>query len=572
VKTLKVFHRAGQTFITFREIGAAPPEEITWGEVRGKLAESETSYRIYTHDEPITSTNLQRAKRLAEVRPFSGYNLNGRNVEYLIAQAMMQPDEMGELTRNYNGLIYSWHMDHPRMDRYPVGRFVIDEHAGPLPPGTGLFVAHPREPGKRYYAVTSCQAGSENTKDFSTGNSLSKPVAETVGTGEPVCQGMGLWGPYFDYPGERKVYVQWCGPPLAPTSMYFNWSVLVPPDCPERAPVELYFHSGNYSYAKPGRKLLAHSIQIAPHDFPASGWYGYNDAFGTSKPLAAGTVSAHTQRRIVAFLEWAKQKFAIDPDRIIAVGGDGAAMLAVNYPDIFAYVVILEFEDKGGVLDSEAAEKYAPAWGPRSPDIQDDKGRGEWAWADLDKLVLEKRAEDLPLFVCKGGSWGKVEGWGMGRGRFYSAMHQANQPLYAHWAWGGTLAAPDKYTGLWEGLDITRHTPVPAFANSSADAEGEGKGHTNTIYRWKDVKDSSDAFEITITGQESTFDLTPRRLQQFKVRPGEKLKWEVVYPSEQTLQPITGTVTVDENGLVTLRGLKLPGQRAELRLKITRVK
>ena len=66
--------------------------------------------------------------------------------------------------------------------------------------------------------------------DFSPANSLAEAVAETVGVGEPVCQGPGLWGPYFDYPGRRQVYVQWCAPPLCPRpSMYFNWSVLVPP-------------------------------------------------------------------------------------------------------------------------------------------------------------------------------------------------------------------------------------------------------------------------------------------------------------------------------------------------------
>jgi hypothetical protein len=141
-------------------------------------------------------------------------------------------------------------MNHPRMDRYPVPRFVIDERGGPLPVGTGLYVAQPRRPGRRYYAVVSCRRGVANLRDLSGQNAPGQPVDETVGTGVPVRQGKGLWGPYFDYLGTRWVYVQWCGPPLAPKpNMYFNWSVLIPPETGGKLPAELYFHPDGYSYA-----------------------------------------------------------------------------------------------------------------------------------------------------------------------------------------------------------------------------------------------------------------------------------------------------------------------------------
>ena len=557
---VEAFHRAGQTFITWPEVEKLPGgAKLTWGVARQILAKSKITYRIYAHDRPITAANRAGAKQIGEVGPLSGYNLNGRNVEYLIAQAMIKTDEVGELARNYNGFVYRWHMDDPRMNRYPLKRFVIDEKAGPLPPGTGLFVAHPKKAGVRYYAVVA-RDGKETAI-----SALAKPVTETVGTGEPVCQGDGLRGPYFDYPGRRKVYVQWCGPPVAPKPMYFNWSVLVPPDCAKRAPVELYFHSGNYSYARPSLKLMRRSIQIAPHDWPFSGWHGYRDA--------KGTVGNHTQRRMVAFLEWAKKKLPVDPDRIIAVGGDGAAMLALSYPDMFAYVIVTGFGS--GVLNPKAAKKYAAVWGPKSAENKDDAGRGNWEWAELDKVLLARQGVDLPLFVCRGRSWGGVKGWGKGRGRFYTAMKKARQPLFAHWAWGGRMFPPDKFTSLWRGLDITRKTPVPAFANSSADAEGEGRGQTNSIYAWRDIKDAPDAFEITITGGASTFDLTLRRVQNFRPKPGETLEWGVVYPPLPRVEapkPVSGTVTVDKFGLITLKQLKLARRSGAMRLKMTRAK
>ncbi|MHC4718640.1 MAG: hypothetical protein ACYS5V_16855, partial [Planctomycetota bacterium] len=186
VRGIRAFHRAGQTFVTFRETGPPPPQRLTWGQARRRLAESKDAYRLYAHTRRITARNIGRAVLVAEVGPLSGWNLKGRNVEYLIAQAMIQSDAVGELARNYNGYIRTWHMNHPRMDRYPLERLVIDEQAGPLEAGTGLFVVNPPKPGRRYYAVIACPDGEPDTADISAANSLAAPVAETVGPGEPV--------------------------------------------------------------------------------------------------------------------------------------------------------------------------------------------------------------------------------------------------------------------------------------------------------------------------------------------------------------------------------------------------
>ncbi len=167
----RAFHRAGQTFITWQEVDPLiTAEETTWGEIKAKLAAAKDAcrYRIYGHGKPITARSLHEAELLAEVGPLSAYNVNARNKEYLIGQAMLEPDEMGELARDYNGYMHTWTMDSPRMDRYPVPRFVIDEKAGPLAPGTGLYVHHPASQGRRHYAVVSVRDGVENTRDIAS--------------------------------------------------------------------------------------------------------------------------------------------------------------------------------------------------------------------------------------------------------------------------------------------------------------------------------------------------------------------------------------------------------------------
>ncbi len=571
-KGLKAFHRAGQTFLSWNE--AAPlitAEKATWGQLKKALAEAKDpcSYRIYAHRRRITASNILDAELLGEAAPLSCWNTNGRNMEYLIGEAMQKSDEMGELAKDTNHNMYTWGPDSPRMDRYPLDRLVIDEKAGPLPPGTGLYVANPAAAGQRYYAVASCKGGVENLADLSAENALAQPVEETVGPGEPVHQGPGLWGPFFDYPGRRQVYVQWAAPPLSPRpNMYFNWSVLVPPGLKEgeKAPGELYFHGGNFSYAKPRQKFLLGSIQLAPHDWPPSGWYGFNDSFGSLKAFKSGTVSNHTQKRIMAFLDWATRALPLDPDRIMLPGGDGAVALALSYPDRFSYVLVINFDEFA--LREGKGNALQLAWGPKSPEVKDERGQSDWGWAMLDELVLAQRTKSLPLIFCRGYSWGPhVRGFAKGTGRFYDAMLKANQPLMADWTWAqGYLIKPDRYTGLWRGMDMTRTTPVPAFSNCSTDRNTEGDGQHNLPMTWQPIKESPQAVEIAISAsyRGAAVDMAFRRLQQFKPKPGETLAWEAVsVPArerrEKPPEPQKGTAVVDRDGLFVLKGLQLGG-------------
>jgi len=583
VKGVRAFHRAGQTFVTWRDpedsFGERP---VSWGELRDYLRDTGTRqqvlYRVYRHQRPIDAASVKDAVLLAEVAPLSGFNVNSWSRERLINQTVFSNEDQGEL--GVYGPFTGWTTDSSQGGKLVIPRLAIEDGKA-LAAGMGLYVNSAAARQEAYYAVTAVAGGVENLADFSAANSLAKPVAEIPATWEPVEQPSG-GGFGFDFRGQRRFYVTWVAPPLAPRLMYFNWSVLVPPDSGEPCPAELYFHAPGYSYARPPVKFLDGSIQICPHDFPFSGWYGYTDAAGTLKNPADAAVQPYTIRRIEAFLKWAQGKFSIDASRIVAVGGDGAAIMALNRPELFAYVLITGFESQQ--LDPKAAGRYARAWGPASPKIKNTAGLSEWTWGELDYLLCGKRlpavvrdggpfpaAErsapglktELPLFVCRSYSWGRNPDYGHGRGRFYYALQATRHPLHAHWAWGGNLTAPAKYSGLWQGLDIQNTTPVPAITNSSTDKEGEGSGQTNAGYTWRDVKEDADRFEITILGPESTFDLTPRRLSRLKVQPGQRFSWEAVcvetphWNRVEQPEPKSGLVTADGNGLITLKASEL---------------
>jgi hypothetical protein len=229
------------------------------------------------------------------------------------------------------------------------------------------------------------------------------------------------------------------------------------------------------------------------------------------------------------------------------------------------------------VLNPEAAGGYEAIWGPKSRRIEDEHGRANWEWAELDKMVRAQQS-DLPLFTSLGYSWGRYGGYAKGRGRFYDAMLKARQPLIACWGWNGArnLQPMDRFTGRGRGLLLKRTDAVPAFSNCSLDHDKEQSGQAGGGYPWKDVRDAPEEFSITVTAHhESTFDLTPRRLQRFKIRPKERLEWEAVtVPGSrgETGPSQSGTVTADADGRVTIRRLKYHDRSGGLTITIRRAK
>jgi hypothetical protein len=153
----------------------------------------------------------------------------------------------------------------------------------------------------------------------------------------------------------------------------------------------------------------------------------------------------------------------------------------------------------------------------------------------------------------------------------------------AGFGWDTQLITPYYYTGLWQRrkhfdnvptLDITRTTPIPALANASTSIERLQYGNINCMHWWTDVVDEPDRFQITLGGTGSV-DLTPRRVQRFTIRPGERVSWRTTplpdpkrRKDEEPPQPQNGAATADANGLVTIRGLNVP--RGGVTVTVTR--
>ena len=139
-------------------------------------------------------------------------------------------------------------------------------------------------------------------------------------------------------------------------------------------------------------------------------------------------------------------------------------------------------------------------------------------------------------------------------------------------------------------LDIRLGQSLPAFTNCSLDDnpgtatllpspkeakvggevkkdsfDGDSTGQINLYLYWETETsvDTPNRWEITVKltdtapADKCTVDITPRRLQHFKIKPTETLRWT---NSSAGNQIQSGDVTADEHGLVTLRRITVGKQ------------
>ena len=138
-----------------------------------------------------------------------------------------------------------------------------------------------------------------------------------------------------------------------------------------------------------------------------------------------------------------------------------------------------------------------------------------------------------------------------------------------HGEGGRALAQVSKF---YPGEKFARSQSYPAFRNSSIDQkmgngdpkDGDLEGGINLGFRWEGVVDEAGKWSVRLGNglakAEMTVDVTPRRGQKFRPRPGQEVRWS-------TGAGESGTVTANGDGLVTIAGVKIrPGKETVLAL------
>ncbi|MBM4031525.1 MAG: hypothetical protein FJ291_07020 [Planctomycetes bacterium] len=612
VTGVQALHLAGQTFITWKEIDdPVGRDEITWGEMKRIVdtldARRQVRYCVYRHSRPIAAANLHEAELLASVKPLSGWNLDGRNTDRPVDHFIATNDVL---------MVGHWDpfqratVDGEYGRDCPIDRFVIpvggvpnvggvsprrESRDGdvpptqkPLPRGTGLYVHTATKNDKAYYAVVTSVDGAQNTVELSKANATQEALVEEAGAPEPVLQGELPKMPFFNYGQRRLHYVQWAAPPMANVPyQYHNWSVGVPEKIrpegrttnvrpPEGGtangvPLELNLHRDGHSYWRTHYRIERDSIVLCPYDFPIkSWWHGYHEAVGTLRSFRQGAIQPYTERRLLAFIEWACRKWPVDRSRVLVTGcrggasGSGVLHLAIRHPSVFSLAIaghpIIDYAAAARDTSRQGlpqALSMQAVWGKPEWDIKADVGGASlprvsfWAQHNLNQLVQSlPPGADLPFMTITSN-----HGYADCR-KFYELLLTRHFGVIAEFSWGGARYVPVSNSGTYPNvirLDIRRDMPHLACVSRQGLAlVTEGKmGEFNHQFRWRDVADEPGRFEATLfsVGRgEGVADVTPRRLQKFKAEKGKTYAWKCGAQS--------GEATAGDDGLLVLKDVK----------------
>ncbi len=568
VEQLQARHRAGQTFLTWREVNPPlPDEQVSFPKFRHAISQVEKAapvrYRIYRSEKRLTSVDGLRP--IAETRPLSCWN------------------------GQFNG------SGEPR-ETDLVPRYVIDEGQPPLPPGTGLYVHNPKVTQAStgtatagvpaFYAVTYVLNGVEN-KTVGPGNSLQRPVAETQGQGVPVLQRTEKPREYNYVQGPTLHYfVRWEAPPnCSVENQPIDYVVGIPPKPREPVPVTLLLHcwGGNLNSGY-GWWYNAEQgyMMIAANEVPYDWWTGYHELYGRGQRDKAawqqGVVRPYTQTRLLSFLDWAATRWPIDKSRTavggISMGGSGAPMFAIRHSDRIAWAI-------GWVgvhvpeLSPTFSNSYAQVYGTRDWKVKFEDGTPVWDYFNDAWYLRQYPAKEIGFISWSNGKNDGGIGWRQAV-EFYRAMQETRRPHLFVWGQSGhgQRAVMPGATGEQRNnpLDLRVDQSLPAFTRCSLDGhpgngspeDGDSQGSVNYYLLWdtRDIVDETNRWEMTVyltanAPQDTcTVDLTPRRLQKLRHRPGDHLRW-VNLSRADGRQAQSGEVIADAHGLITIERLQV---------------
>jgi len=584
VTGLTALHQNGQTFLTFKEIedpvGQDAPEFADFErrvlEARGRR---EIVYRVYRHHERITMANLGVAEMVAEIpEVISCWNLKAiRNTEH---PNQGTPTKRSALRPGYNLAL-----------NHVMGRYRIVEGGNPLARGTGLAVLTTTKPRQGYYAVSTAIDGREAIEKLGPGASLERPVDERPSAFPAIVYQRTIAAKAgSQHVDAVDVFNSWLEPPYhnVPTlseTFLVRWKDL--PSADDRNRLTLWMTTGHYgdtatSMGNPGWHGARHYVKGALTIGVTEGslWQGFHECMGTLRGYDDGVVHNYPQRRALSAARWAAEQpdLFVDGDRVSIYGQ--LAAWALRHGDLFAVVMS---DGHANLAVSKEGQKHGPKWGPYPKGSKNWQGIDQWEYMNLPKWIRENPTVELPFWICHP-AYGSYPSHTVGDFGFMPwsemihAMVTTKRAFAANWSTNG----PGPVGPLYELVPRIRiHQSLPAFTNCSLDhspgdgdhADAEKGGGINLYQRWdpESIVDQSGRWEITAYVSEDCIrdklvtDLTPRRCQEFKAKPGERFEWVSTRMSDD-VELQSGHAIADSWGLVTVEGLELSKEKRRVHI------
>ena len=272
----------------------------------------------------------------------------------------------------------------------------------------------------------------------------------------------------------------------------------------------------------------------------------------------SGGETVPVEKRVIDTVKWAIQKYDIDPNRVYlsgnSMGGSGTLGIGMRHGDVFAAI---KANVPAGV-EHVAQRMYFP---PQSVP---------------DNVTLP----DPPICIDYSAP---NDGWSEGHDRFAKAMNDRKYPLIFYWGPFGhannsaQIMKMNDLIDSFDWLNVKRNEAYPVFTNATSnsklpwpdDLKSTAAGQVNAFFRWKNISDSAEKFEMSLfmtsaadlktqfeIPKEAAADVTLRRLQNFHLKPGAQFHW--------TFGTAEGDARADSHGLITIPALKVTNEPATL--------
>lgn len=333
-------------------------------------------------------------------------------------------------------------------------------------------------------------------------------------------------------------------------------------DTKEKAPLRVYLHSAGGS----GMSELSGSIRRMHESDSFYGlcldcqgnqsndwWWGYESIKKTPEQFKSQPYP--TEKRVLATIAWVVSEFNIDPNRIylngISMGGSGSLGIGLCRGDIFAAISVTVPAGADHALFRMNGTQY-----PDPPPLFNFSSQND-TWSSNQSELIDYCKKQRYFLAFSWGPLGHIND----RTKF--------NPMVAEFPW----------------LSLRKNEAYPVFTNASSDNIYPGfqnltapdqSGQINGCFRWKNLTDTPDRFvmelrlvrkeELTTpieTPIEAEADVTLRRLQNFRVKPSETYRWQMLQ-NGQVVQ--TGDVKADAKSVLTISNVQISATPSNLEI------
>ncbi|MBL7219765.1 MAG: hypothetical protein ISS69_06615 [Phycisphaerae bacterium] len=287
-------------------------------------------------------------------------------------------------------------------------------------------------------------------------------------------------------------------------------------------------------------------------------WGGMHARDKNLTRMNSGGAPRPVERRVIDTVKWAIEKYQIDPNRVYlcgnSMGGSGTLGIGLRNGDIFAAI-------KANVPAGVEHASHRMGFPPHS-------------------LAKGVKLPDPPVLIDYSAP---NDGWSRGHGRFAKAMNDRKYSLHFYWGPFGhannhaQIMKVNDLINSFDWLGVRKNEAYAVFTNASGNSKlpwpdnlsDQAPGQINAFFRWKNIADTKDNLAMSIfllsakelktsfeIPKEATADVSLRRVQNLKARPGEAFKW--------TFGAANGSVKTDPAGLITIRSLKITADPATL--------